>query len=63
MGAKIDQVKGQAKEVGGTLTGNEELEAEGKADRRAGEVKAKLGHVEDKAEELIDRAKDATAKK
>jgi len=63
MGAKTDQVKGQAKEVAGTLTGNKDLESEGKADRRAGEAKAKLGHAEDKAEKLIDKAKDAHGRK
>lgn len=58
MGAKGDQVKGQAKETVGRLTGNEDLEAEGKADRRAGEVKEKVGDAKDKVEEAIDTAKD-----
>jgi uncharacterized protein YjbJ (UPF0337 family) len=59
MGAKSDQVKGRAKEAAGTLTGDRDLESEGKADRRAGEGKARLGHAEDKAEEAVDKAKDA----
>ena len=59
MGAKTDQVKGQAKEASGTLTANKDLESEGKADRRAGEAKARLGRAEHKAEELVDKAKDA----
>jgi uncharacterized protein YjbJ (UPF0337 family) len=58
MGAKTDQVKGQAKEAAGTITGNKDLESEGKNDRRAGEAKAKIGHAKDKAEELVDKAKD-----
>jgi len=59
MGAKTDQVKGQAKEAAGTLTGNKDLKSEGKADRRAGEAKAKLDHAKDKAEEAVDKVKDA----
>ena len=58
MGAKSDQVKGQAKEAVGSLTGNEDLEAEGKADRRAGEAKEKVGDAKDKIEEVIDTVKD-----
>jgi uncharacterized protein YjbJ (UPF0337 family) len=58
MGEKTDQVKGQAKEAVGSLTGNEDLEAEGKADRRAGEAKEKLEHAKDKVEEFVDKAKD-----
>jgi uncharacterized protein YjbJ (UPF0337 family) len=58
MGATSDQVKGKAKEAAGTLTGDTDLESEGKADRRAGEVKAKLDNAEDKAEEVVDQAKE-----
>jgi uncharacterized protein YjbJ (UPF0337 family) len=58
MGAKSDQVKGRAKEAVGTLTGDEDLESEGKADRRAGEVKEKLGHAKDKTEEVVEEAED-----
>jgi uncharacterized protein YjbJ (UPF0337 family) len=63
MGAKTDQVKGQAKEAAGTITGNKDLESEGKTDRRAGEAKAKVGHAADKAEELVDKAKDKLNRK
>jgi uncharacterized protein YjbJ (UPF0337 family) len=59
MSAKTDQVKGHAKETTGILTGNKDLESQGKSDRRGGEAKAKLGRAEDKAEELVDKAKDA----
>jgi uncharacterized protein YjbJ (UPF0337 family) len=58
MGDQSDQVKGQAKETVGSVTGNKDLEAEGKADRRAGEAKEKLGDAKDKVEEMIDSAKD-----
>ena len=70
MGAKSDQVKGQAKETVGKLTGDEDLESEGKADRRAGDAKEKLGDAKDevekvidKAEEVVDKAKDALHRK
>ena len=58
MGAKTDQVKGQVKEAAGSLTGNKDLESEGKADRRAGEAKEKLDHAKVKVEEVIDKAED-----
>ena len=57
------QVKGKAKEVVGATVGDEDLEAEGTADRRAGEVKQKVGEVKDKVEDVIDQAKEALRKK
>jgi uncharacterized protein YjbJ (UPF0337 family) len=55
MAGKTEQVKGQAKEKVGSLTGNKDLESEGKADRRAGEAKEKVGHAKDKVEEVIEK--------
>jgi uncharacterized protein YjbJ (UPF0337 family) len=67
MGAKGDQVKGKAKEAVGTLTGDKDLEAEGKSDRRAGEAKEKVGEIvdtaKDKVEELIDKTKHVLHRK
>jgi uncharacterized protein YjbJ (UPF0337 family) len=57
MAGKADQMKGNAKEAVGDLTGNEDLKSEGKADRQAGEAKEKVGKVEEKVEEVIDKAK------
>jgi uncharacterized protein YjbJ (UPF0337 family) len=59
MAGKADQMKGKAKEAVGDLTGNKDLKSKGKADRQAGEAKEKVGKVEDKVEEVIDKAKDA----
>jgi uncharacterized protein YjbJ (UPF0337 family) len=59
MGAKTDRVKGKAKEAAGSLVGDKDLESEGKADRRAGEAKARLARAENTAEEVVDKAKDA----
>lgn len=67
MGSSSDQITGKAKEVVGTVTGDEVLEAEGKADRRGGEAKERvedvLHKVEDKAAEVIDKVKDALTHK
>jgi uncharacterized protein YjbJ (UPF0337 family) len=57
MTGKTDQMKGKAKEAVGELTGNKDLKSEGKADRQAGEAKEKFDKVEEKVEELIDKAK------
>jgi uncharacterized protein YjbJ (UPF0337 family) len=54
---KTDQMKGKAKEAVGDLTGNKDLKSEGKADRQAGEAKEEIGKVEEKVEEVIDKAK------
>ena len=55
MTGKTEQIKGQAKEVAGTLTGNKDLESEGTADRRAGEAKERVGQAKDKVEETIEK--------
>jgi uncharacterized protein YjbJ (UPF0337 family) len=60
MGAKGEQVKGQAEEAVGSLIGDEDLEAEGKADRRAGEAKEKVEDVVDKAKDMVEDAIDKT---
>jgi uncharacterized protein YjbJ (UPF0337 family) len=55
MAGKTEQVKGQAKEAVGSLTGDKDLQAEGKADRHAGEAKEKVGHAKDKVEEVVEK--------
>jgi uncharacterized protein YjbJ (UPF0337 family) len=56
MGAQSDQVKGKVEQAAGVLTGNDDLEAEGKADRRAGETKEKVEHAKGKIEEVVEKA-------
>jgi uncharacterized protein YjbJ (UPF0337 family) len=74
MGGKSEKRKGQVEEVAGIMTGNKNLESKGKADRRAGEAKEKVGHVKDKVEKaakkaeskagkMIDKAKNASRRK
>ena len=58
MTGKTDQVKGQVKEAVGGLTGDKDLESEGKADRRAGEAKEKLADAKDKVDEVIDKTEE-----
>ena len=63
MAGKSDQVKGRVKEAVGSLTDDEALKAEGKADRVAGEIKDKVEGAKDKVENVIDKTKDALKKK
>jgi uncharacterized protein YjbJ (UPF0337 family) len=58
MGGERDQVKGKVKEAVGSLTGDKDLESEGKADRRAGEAKEKVADAKGATEKVIDKAED-----
>lgn len=50
-----DDVKGRAKEAAGNLTGDEELQQEGKVDRAVGRVKDAVDSVAAKVKDLTDR--------
>ena len=52
MDERRDETKGRVKEAAGALTGDEDLEREGKLDRKGATVKEKTGNA-------VDRAKDA----
>jgi uncharacterized protein YjbJ (UPF0337 family) len=43
---KFENMKGKIKEVAGSLSGKEKLEAEGRAQQVAGKVQEKLGQAE-----------------
>jgi uncharacterized protein YjbJ (UPF0337 family) len=58
MSAKSDQVKGHVKEAVGVLSGDKDLESEGKTDRRTGEAEEKIDHAKDKVEDVTDVTKD-----
>jgi uncharacterized protein YjbJ (UPF0337 family) len=60
MTGKTDQVKGNAKEAVGDLTGDKELKSEGKADRQAGEVKEKVDEAIDKVKSVVHPKKSAS---
>lgn len=55
MSGKSDQVKGRGMQAAGIVTGNRELEAEGSADRQAGEAEEKIENAKRTVEELIDK--------
>ena len=42
---KLHQVKGTIKEVAGIISGNENLEAEGKEENLEGKIQEKLGQI------------------
>ena len=58
MGATSDKVQGQAKEVAGIVTGDKDLEAEGKSDRQTGEAEEKIDDVKDRVQGFVDDVKD-----
>jgi len=56
MAGKLEKAKGMAKETVGGLTGNKDLESEGKIERRAGEAKEKVARAKHKVEEVTEKA-------
>jgi uncharacterized protein YjbJ (UPF0337 family) len=57
-----DDLKGRAKEAAGDLTGDRDLQREGKLDQAAGAVKDKLEGAKDWVEDKVDSAKDRASK-
>jgi uncharacterized protein YjbJ (UPF0337 family) len=55
MGELTDKAKGRAKEAGGVITGDRELEAEGKKDRAKGEVKEGWERLKEGVRDATDR--------
>jgi uncharacterized protein YjbJ (UPF0337 family) len=60
-GAK-DDLKGRAKEAAGDLTGDEDLQREGKLDQAVGTVKDKATDAKDWVEDRVDDVKDHLSK-
>ena len=50
-----DKLKGNVKEGTGKLTGDEKLQAEGKADKVSGTAKSTVGGVKDAARDTLDK--------
>lgn len=50
-----DQAKGRVKEAAGTLTDNDNLKREGKADRAAGKVKEGVDKLTDKVKDVAGK--------
>ncbi|MDP9389139.1 MAG: CsbD family protein [Actinomycetota bacterium] len=53
--ANFDDIKGRTKEAAGDITGDEDLEREGKVDQATGTVKDKVGGVADKVKDALHR--------
>lgn len=53
---KVDKAKGKVKQAVGTLTGDDDLKAEGRADETAGKVETAVGRLSHKAGDAITRA-------
>jgi uncharacterized protein YjbJ (UPF0337 family) len=51
---KVENLKGQGKESAGKATGDESLEAEGKADQTSSKVKDAGEHAKDAAKDVKD---------
>jgi uncharacterized protein YjbJ (UPF0337 family) len=58
----LDQAKGKLKQAAGDLTGDKDLEREGKRDELAGKAKEGLDKAKDKVEDVIDDVKDKLKK-
>jgi uncharacterized protein YjbJ (UPF0337 family) len=52
----VDQAKGAIKEGAGKLTGDQKLQAEGKADKLAGKVESAVGGAKDSVRDAARKA-------
>lgn len=59
MADRGEQLEGKVKEVGGKLTGNEELESEGRTQKAAEDTKEKVQEGVDKVKGAVQGLKDA----
>ena len=53
----FDDGKGRIKEAAGDLTGDKDLQREGKVDQATGTVKDAVGDVADKAKDVLNKDK------
>ena len=53
----IDKAKGAIKEKVGRMTGDRDMEAEGKIDKAEGHVRSGIGHAKDAAREILGNKK------
>ncbi|MGX7047851.1 hypothetical protein RU86_GL001899 [Lactococcus piscium] len=58
-----DKLKGKAKDVAGTVTGNDKQKAEGMLDQAIGKVKEVAADAKEKAEDVIEDVKEKFEKK
>ena len=62
MGKEVDKAKGKMKQAVGDLTGNKDLQKQGKADERAGKAKGLVADVKEKADNVVDTVKEKVTK-
>jgi len=55
MGTNMDETKGRMKEAAGDLTDDDEMKREGKTDRMGAEIKDKANKVVDKAKDVLNK--------
>jgi len=55
MGANMDEMKGRMKEAAGDLADDDDMKREGKADRMGAEIKDKANRVVDKAKDVVNK--------
>ena len=53
---KVDQAKGKVKQAVGTLTGDDDLKAEGQVDEAVGKVESAVGRISHTTGDAITRA-------
>ena len=58
MSGTTDDLKGRAKEAAGDLTGDRDLQREGKVDQATGTIKDKAEDAKDWVEDQVDKVKD-----
>jgi uncharacterized protein YjbJ (UPF0337 family) len=58
MSGETDKVTGRIKQAAGDLTDDDDLKREGRKDEAAGKAKSAVDDVKDKANDLIDKAKE-----
>lgn len=56
---RSEQVQGKAKEVGGKLTGNEQLESEGRTQKATEDTKEKIQEGVDKVKGAVQGLRDS----
>ncbi len=54
---RVDDLKGRAKEAAGDLTGNDDLQREGKADQAGASIKDKVNKVANAVKDKVDDLK------
>lgn len=59
MDGTTDDMKGRAKEAVGDLADDDDLKREGKTDRASGKAKDVIDDVKNKADDAVDKVKDA----